>query len=271
MLVRIKIPYLNGRRSGVIMVAFGSDLGQAGRVWAGQRTEAAVSLATGNDMGKSVTIVMLQHGADTGVYIPPALRLANPQATIVVVPAHQNLDLPAHVDGIVLGGSPLSLVDAGHPELGFIRPEAELLRRLMDQGMPILGICFGHQLLAHIFGGQVSRAATPEYGSTEVHWHTDGQIHRIFQCHEDEVSVEPEGTTVVASSPDCRVQALRFDGLPVFSVQSHPEIDRSVIHRRIAELESHGLTVNQVTTVDDDFCHGIYRSFFDQVEAVRSA
>jgi GMP synthase-like glutamine amidotransferase len=124
-----------------------------------------------------------------------------------------------------------------------VEREAELLRDAVTAGTPVLGICYGAQILAHALGGSVSRA---EHGG-EVGWYVVESSHPAIspgpyvQWHADVFTLPPDAT-LLASSPLCP-QA--FSSGSAFAVQFHPEVTPEVLSRWAtsgrATLESRGI------------------------------
>ncbi len=120
---------------------------------------------------------------------------------------------------------------AEHPWL--VAEKAAIREAVIDRGMPYLGLCLGHQLLADALGGEVASASTPEIGILEVDLTESGRRSKLFsglpetcrclQWHSAEVTREPTGAEVLASSPACRVQAMAI-GDRVFGIQYHVEL-----------------------------------------------
>jgi GMP synthase (glutamine-hydrolysing) len=116
--------------------------------------------------------------------------------------------------------------------------EAAYLSEAHARNLPVIGVCLGHQLLAHALGGTVGPMAKPEWGFEPVSLNTTGQVEpllaglawdaRWFQAHGQEVQKLPEGATLLASSPACKVQAFRA-GLRSFGFQFHFECDRAMV------------------------------------------
>jgi GMP synthase-like glutamine amidotransferase len=119
-----------------------------------------------------------------------------------------------------------------HP---WLRPEKLIVRELLDRGTPMLGVCFGSQLLAETAGGEVRRAAGPEIGWHPVELTADGRVDPLLgflpqrletlQWHHYEWLLPP-GAVALAHSSIC-LQAFRLESRPVWGVQFHPEVTRS--------------------------------------------
>ena len=102
--------------------------------------------------------------------------------------------------------------------------------------MPVLGICYGSQLMAHLLGGKVETAPVSEYGKTQVKIASTGS--KLFQdvseeticwmSHTDYISQAPEGFSVTASTPVCPVAAMENEAEGLYAVQFHPEVLHTV-------------------------------------------
>ncbi len=123
---------------------------------------------------------------------------------------------------VVLSGGPRSVYEAGAPRVD--------VKKLVGLGVPVLGICYGHQLLALELGGRVERGRG-EYGRTLVKLVRDDPLFRgwervetVWMSHSDYVSIPPPGFEVLAVSENGYIAAMRSrDGL-VYGVQFHPEV-----------------------------------------------
>lgn len=136
----------------------------------------------------------------------------------------------------VLGGPMDVWEEDDHPWLG---PEKAFIREAVEgRGLPFLGLCLGHQLLAEALGGEVSRAATPEIGVRQVRLTEAGAggvffdgVPEVFDClqwHGAEVVRMPVGAQCLATAPDCAVQAMKW-GTRAHSVQFHVEVEPDTV------------------------------------------
>ncbi len=127
--------------------------------------------------------------------------------------------------GIILSGGPNSVY-------GESVPTAD--PALLELGVPILGVCYGMQLLAHLGGGTVVRADRREYGRARVsvrggggrlfRGFDEGEETPVWMSHGDHVDAPPPGFRVVAASDNSPVAAIEHERRPLFGVQFHPEV-----------------------------------------------
>lgn len=126
--------------------------------------------------------------------------------------------------GIILSGGPSSVYDAGAPGMD---------PRLLELGIPVLGICYGMQLIAQVAGGEVVRAGEREYGRAEVcirapvglfSGFQEGQRTPVWMSHGDQVERLPPGFAVLASSMNCPIASLGDPQRKIYGVQFHPEV-----------------------------------------------
>ncbi len=172
-----------------------------------------------------------------------------------IVAAHQGAKLPTSVagyDAVMMTGSPLSVTRL-EP---WMERAAELMVGAEAQGTPVLGVCFGHQLLAYAYGGRVVRNPLGrEIGTVEVQLTASGQADALFHglperiavqaTHEDIVPEPPAGAMVLAGNANTAVQALAFRP-NARGVQFHPEVQpdamRALIQARAERLETEALS-----------------------------
>lgn len=157
---------------------------------------------------------------------------------------------PKDFDALVMTGSPLSAVSPS----GWMRRAADYLVEAAAQGVPILGVCFGHQLLGYAYGSPV--IVNPngrEIGTVEIDLTPQGRRDPLFEgvparfcaqaTHEDIVRVLPRGAVPLARNTNTALQAMAI-GAHVRGVQFHPELSpagmRAVIDVRRERLDTEG-------------------------------
>lgn len=128
--------------------------------------------------------------------------------------------------GIIFSGGPNSVYD----ENAFHIDE-----EIFNLGLPILGICYGMQLMTHALGGKVEKAAHREYGKAEIQVLNDnalfGELPKeqvVWMSHGDLVTVTPEGFETIATSTSCPIAAMANAERKFYAVQFHPEVRHSV-------------------------------------------
>ncbi|MBN21782.1 MAG: hypothetical protein CL678_10910 [Bdellovibrionaceae bacterium] len=133
-----------------------------------------------------------------------------------------------NMDRIIISGS-LTPATANEP---WISSLLDLIRWCGRHATPLLGVCFGHQMIARAYGGdlKVQRAKTPEIGWTRINkTHSNSILKSLpssfysFSSHLDEVIQVPNDFQVIASSDHCQIQAFRHLKKPLFGIQFHPE------------------------------------------------
>jgi GMP synthase (glutamine-hydrolysing) len=151
-----------------------------------------------------------------------------------IVPNGASLDDLRELDGLLLSG--------GAARVG-ITGELGNCAAFLDMDIPILGICAGHQFMARHYGGDCAEAGSPEFGAMEITLVDGGgsmfegtpETQVVWESHNDEVTVVPEGFHLTASSPSCRVQAMQNEVGDRFGLQFHPEVNDSEYGARIME------------------------------------
>ena len=166
------------------------------------------------------SILILDFGSQVTQLIGRRLRELNVYCEIY--PYNKVPALDASVRGVILSGSPCSVRDANAPQIDLSAIRGRV---------PLLGICYGAQYLAHIGGGRVEASATREYGRAMLRTVAESPLLKgvspetqVWMSHGDSISALPEGASVIASTADVVNAAFQFAGEPTYAVQFHPEV-----------------------------------------------
>lgn len=130
--------------------------------------------------------------------------------------------------GIIFSGGPNSVYLDNSPKCD---------KEIFDLEIPILGICYGAQLMAYLMGGKVDKTTTSEYGNTEVSFEAKGNSLLTknlseksiwWMSHTDYIAKTPKGFIITGKSSDCPVACMENTEKNLFGVQFHPEVNHSV-------------------------------------------
>ena len=151
-----------------------------------------------------------------------ARRVRNLGIYAEVAPSETPAALLRGRKGIIISGGPASVHDPGSPTV-----DPALLR----SGTPILGICYGHQLMAHLLGGRVEKGTHGEYGFANLEISSTDSVlagidshQQVWMSHFDTVAAPPEGFDILASTETCTIAAIADPVRKLFAVQFHPEV-----------------------------------------------
>jgi len=145
-----------------------------------------------------------------------------------IIPNTSNFDdiLKEGSDGFVLSG--------GAPRIGLEGKLGNTDDLLKKVDIPILGICAGHQYMARFFGGKVKPSEIPEFGKVELTLLKKDMIFKgvsiksiAWASHNDEVEKIPESFDILASSKDCKIQAMKHKEKSLYGLQFHPEVEHT--------------------------------------------
>jgi GMP synthase (glutamine-hydrolysing) len=124
--------------------------------------------------------------------------------------------------GIILSGGPSSVYSESAPPFN---------EEILGAGIPILGLCYGMQLIANLLGGDVRRLNRQEYGRAELSVSADTKLfdrlnenEQVWMSHGDSVAVPPAGFDIIGSTSDCPVAAIGNSESNVYGLQFHPEV-----------------------------------------------
>ena len=176
-------------------------------------------------MAVSEKIIILDFGGQYNQLIARRIREAGVYCEILNYAAPVESWRDGALKGVILTGGPNSVYGENAPRLG---------RDVFELGVPVLGICYGMQLINHVFGGRVESAEVGEYGHTTL-FTSDSPLFRgvgretaVFMNHNDRVSEPPEGFAVDAHTENCPVAAFSDGKRGIYGVQFHPEVRHSV-------------------------------------------
>jgi GMP synthase (glutamine-hydrolysing) len=186
-------------------------------------------------------ILILDFGSQYTQLIARAVREANVYCEII--PYHQTVEFDAGLKGIILSGSPASVNDKDAPIVDIPALHGRL---------PVLGICYGAQLTAKLFGGSVARSNKREYGRALLHKQREDvllkdvtELSQVWMSHADTILDLPQGFEVLANTENIPYAAFRkVDGgagdgaaagseKPLYCLQFHPEVYHSIEGKKI--------------------------------------
>jgi len=177
-------------------------------------------------------IVILDFGSQTTQLIGRRVRELGTFCEIL--PYNKFPSDDTDIIGVILSGSPLSVYadDSFHPDL------SNIIGR-----WPLLGICYGAQLLSHSYGGKVEPVGTREYGRAMLNFiDVESRLFKgittpsqVWMSHGDSITAIPEGYELSASTDSVHFAAFESKGKEVWGVQFHPEVEHSLIGRQLLE------------------------------------
>ena len=129
---------------------------------------------------------------------------------------------------------PKGLIFTGGPQSVFKEESQHIDKKVFELGIPILGFCYGAQLIAHTLDGKVETAPVSEYGKTKTEVKTDATLFRgvpaeisSWMSHTDYISKVPSGFTVTAHTENCPVAAMEDTARHIYATQFHPEVQHT--------------------------------------------
>ena len=174
------------------------------------------------DYGSQVTQLIARRVREAGVYSEIHSCVTTAEQVAAMKPA-----------AVILSGGPASVGEADAPTLD---------KGFLELGVPVLGICYGMQLLARNLGGELAQSATREYGPAELElngtcplWNgleNQGKL-RVWMSHGDKVLTPPPGFAVVGRTQTLDVAAMADDARRIYAVQFHPEVHHTADGERM--------------------------------------
>jgi GMP synthase-like glutamine amidotransferase len=228
---------------------------------------------------KEVKVAIIDNSIDSSIYNP-----IEHWKSYIKVPwdsfrAKRSLfpDLKNGYTHLLLTGSEASILEREN----WVYEEVEVIQEAVEKRLPILGSCYGHQLLALAIAGpsHLRRCIPPEVGWIPIQIKEDSELlgkkRRAFSfsVHFDEVVNLDDSFLVIASSKHCEIQAFQFKKRPVWGIQIHPEIDVTAAKELLRKLAALGLETSpfyedalRSRPRDSRLIHDIVRQFFKSEE-----
>ena len=138
---------------------------------------------------------------------------------------NKNCILDQSIKGIILSGGPLNV---------YQKDKFYFNKKILEIGVPILGICFGHQILSKELGGKVKKSVHREFGLAQIIKKKDSLLiknffdrknkNNVWMSHADQVSKMPKGFNIVASSKNSKLAIIENSKYKFYGVQFHPEV-----------------------------------------------
>lgn len=178
-------------------------------------------------------IIVLDFGGQYNQLI--ARRVRQTHVYSEVLPYTTSLDVLSspEIKGIIFTGGPNSVYDEKSPHID---------AKIFSLGKPILGICYGAQLMAYTLGGKVEGCESSEFGNIEVTLNSSSiltkdvpQTSNVFMSHNDQVTILPEGFTCIGSSAHCHNSIFVNEERKLYATQFHPEVEHSEYGQKIIE------------------------------------
>ena len=168
------------------------------------------------------TVIVIDFGGQYNQLVARRVRECNVYCEIYSYKTDIEKIKEMNPKGIILTGGPNSCYEEGAPTY---------TKELFELGIPVLGLCYGAQLMQHILGGKVERAEVQEYGKTEVFVDTNSRLFEGVQptticwmSHFDYISKTAPGFNICAHTADCPVAAAENPEKNLYAIQFHPEV-----------------------------------------------
>lgn len=177
------------------------------------------------------TVLVLDFGGQYKELIARRVREANVFSYILSGDTPIEKIKAYHPIGIILTGGPSSVYEPGAPTCS---------KELFELGVPVLGICYGMQLMCHKLGGVVKQGEVSEYGQTACEVDTSNvlfngldRVQTVLMSHTDRIYELPEGFVALAKSSDCPIAAFGNDRKKLYGLQFHPEVIHTIHGKEI--------------------------------------
>ena len=170
-------------------------------------------------------ILIIDFGSQFTQLIARRIRELGVFSEIISHKKINSLNIFKNVKGIVLSGGPLSV---------YQNNKVKLNKKIIELGIPILGICFGHQIISKVMGGKVKTSRSREFGLAKIKKKNNSpliknffgkkNINNVWMSHADQVYKLPKGFKVIASTNNSKFTIIENNKKKIYGVQFHPEV-----------------------------------------------
>ena len=183
-------------------------------------------------MDKELVLIM-DFGGQYNQLIARRVREANVYCEVVPYSLHIDKVREKNPSAIIFTGGPASVLDEKAPVCDL---------EVFELGVPILGICYGMQLIAKVFNGKIDKANLREYGRVDIEYLNDCELFEgldlksaCWMSHTYQVESLPEGFLSIAETSSCKVAGMKDEKRKFFGVQFHPEVEHTLMGQKIIE------------------------------------
>lgn len=176
------------------------------------------------DYGSQYTQLIARRIRELGVYCE-----IQPYNTEVKDFLEKNENYNYNLKGIILSGGPSSVIEKGAPQIS-----KNNLQYIYEHTIPVLGICYGLQLLSRIFGGEITKGKIHEYGPAEIRLQSESvlfkgvkKISKVWMSHGDSVKRLPDGFKITSLSQNHIISSMENKKLNTYGLQFHPEVNHT--------------------------------------------
>ena len=177
------------------------------------------------------TVIVIDFGGQYNQLVARRVRECNVYCEIYSYKTDIQKIKDMHPKGIILTGGPNSCYEEGAPTC---------TKELFELGIPVLGLCYGAQLMQHVLGGKVEKAPVREYGKTQIFVNTESPLFTgieeetiCWMSHFDYISQVAPGFDICAHTNDCPVAAAENREKDLYAIQFHPEVLHTVRGKEI--------------------------------------
>lgn len=171
-------------------------------------------------------LLVIDFGSQYAHLICRRIRELKVRSELIPWDRFEKTHLDNNIKGLILSGGPRSIHEEDAPNL-----DSSIIHLAKERRIPILGICYGHQLLAHLLGGKVIRGKKREYGPATLNVYHNSKLlnglprkMRVWMSHGDLVTEVPKGFRVIGKTENCPIAAYESTDELFFGVQFHPEV-----------------------------------------------